>query len=125
MSKYTHTAVLSSHTEVTNVQEPTNTSSLLTGVITKILQSVPCLYEYRFIIIIIIIILSISLVCIILWHVDAWVWQYCVTVLYGNSKINQYNIGTHNHYDCQPLHFSAPKCSFQGVPKHVGVDNVS
>jgi hypothetical protein len=72
MSKYTHTAVLSSHTIVTIVQEPINTSSLLTGVIAIILQSVPCPYEHRFIIIIIIIIIitfSISLVCIILWHV--------------------------------------------------------
>jgi len=57
MTKYTHTAILSSHTEVTIVQEPANTSSLLTGVITIILQSVPCLYEHRFIIIIIIIII--------------------------------------------------------------------
>jgi len=52
MSKYTHTTVLSSHTVITIVQEPINTSSLLTGVITIILQSVPCLYEHRFIIII-------------------------------------------------------------------------
>jgi len=54
MSKYTHTAMLSSHIEVKIVQEPANTSSLLTGVITIMLQSVPCLYEQRFIIIIII-----------------------------------------------------------------------
>jgi len=57
MSKYTHTAMLSSDTEVTIVQEPANTSSLLTGVITIILQSIPCLYEHRFMIIIIIIII--------------------------------------------------------------------
>jgi hypothetical protein len=62
----------------------------------------------------------------VLWtHVDAWLWQYCVTVLYGDCKINQYNVATHNHYECQPLHVSAPSCRPQAVPKHVGVDNVS
>jgi len=62
----------------------------------------------------------------VLWtYVNAWMWQYCVTVLYGDSKINQYYIVTHNHYDCQHLHFSAPRYRPQGVPKHVRVDNVS
>jgi len=36
----------------------------------------------------------------VLWtYVDAWVWQYCVTMLYGESKMDQYKRGTYKGWN--------------------------